>query len=88
MLFRSIPDVAISERMFEIACNRKKATREILSYIRFHKDLPQMAAIEEFSAKMAKYTLLTNKGNNIFSDYYDTAEDILYEIRKRRKFYY
>lgn len=72
---------------FERMSYRKQAAREILKYIRTHPNLYATMAIQEFSDKMNEYAERGGKGHYLFSVYHDTAEDILYQIRKNHHKY-
>ena len=77
---------SISMKKLEQMSSKKQAAREILTYIRFHKNIPPVTAIEEFSARMYEYATNGNRlASHVFYIAHDTAEDILWQIRRGKK---
>ena len=77
-----------NDSRFTIMSYKKQATRELLTYIRLHRDLHPLIAIEEFKKKAKEFADRGGKARYMFTVYYDTASDILYEIRKEKNRYY
>lgn len=53
------------------------AAKEVLRYVRAHKNIPPAIAVEDFAHKMDQYSLGNSRIGGTFSVAYDIAMDIL-----------
>lgn len=62
---------------FEQCSYSRWAANEVLKYVRSHRDISPIMAIEEFIAKMDYFSCLNPNSSYSFSVAHDIAEDIL-----------
>lgn len=73
------PSICWKKERFMQSSYSKWAAKELFQFVKQHKELKPLNAIELFIRKMDKYACLNSKSSYIFSVAHDVAEDI-YDI--------